>query len=107
MPEMRYLEALRDALRLEMERDPDVYIIGEDVGTYGNVFGVTKGLMEQFGSDRVRDTPITESAIVGAAVGSAACGLRPVDTQKTALSSSWMAASMNSFSCASKGSSID
>ena len=78
MPEMRYLEALRDALRLEMERDPDVYIIGEDVGTYGNVFGVTKGLIDQFGPDRVRDTPITESAIVGTAVGSAACGLRPV-----------------------------
>jgi pyruvate dehydrogenase E1 component beta subunit len=78
MPEMRYLEALRDALRLEMERDPNVYIIGEDVGTYGNVFGVTKGLIDQFGPDRVRDTPITESAIVGTAVGSAACGLRPV-----------------------------
>ena len=78
MPEMRYLEALRDALRLEMERDPNVYIIGEDVGTYGNVFGVTTGLIDQFGPDRVRDTPITESAIVGTAVGSAACGLRPV-----------------------------
>ena len=64
MPEMRYLEALRDALRLEMERDPNVYIIGEDVGTYGNVFGVTKGLIDEFGQDRVRDTPITESAIV-------------------------------------------
>jgi pyruvate dehydrogenase E1 component beta subunit len=75
---MRYLEALRDALRLEMVRDPDVYIIGEDVGTYGNVFGVTKGLIDEFGEDRVRDTPITESAIVGTAVGSAACGLRPV-----------------------------
>ncbi|MBW1696882.1 MAG: alpha-ketoacid dehydrogenase subunit beta [Deltaproteobacteria bacterium] len=78
MPEMRFLEALRDALRLEMERDPNVYIIGEDVGIYGNVFGVTKGLIDLFGPDRVRDTPITESAIVGAAVGSAACGLRPV-----------------------------
>ena len=78
MPEMRFLEALRDALRLEMERDPNVYIIGEDVGAYGNVFGVTKGLIDQFGLERVRDTPITESAIVGTAVGSAACGLRPV-----------------------------
>ncbi len=75
---MRFLEALRDALRLEMERDPNVYIIGEDVGAYGNVFGVTKGLIDQFGMERVRDTPITESAIVGTAVGSAACGLRPV-----------------------------
>ena len=78
MPEKTYLEALRDALRLEMTRDPDVYIIGEDVGVYGNVFGVTKGLIDEFGPDRVRDTPITESAIVGAAVGSAAAGLRPV-----------------------------
>jgi len=75
---MNFAEAIRDALRIEMERDPDVYIIGEDVGTFGNVFGVTKGLIDQFGEKRVRDTPITESAIVGAAVGSAACGLRPV-----------------------------
>jgi len=78
MPTMNYLEAIRDALRLEMERDPNVYIVGEDVGTYGNVFGVTKGLMDQFGKKRVRDTPITESAIVGSSVGAAACGLRPV-----------------------------
>jgi len=78
MPEMSYLEALRDALRLEMTRDPDVYIIGEDVGNFGGVFGVTKGLIDEFGPERVRDTPITESAIVGAAVGSAAAGLRPV-----------------------------
>jgi len=75
---MNFAEAIRDALRIEMERDPDVYIIGEDVGTFGNVFGVTKGLIDQFGEKRVRDTPITESAIVGTAVGSAACGLRPV-----------------------------
>jgi len=78
MPTMNFAEAIRDALRIEMERDPNVYIIGEDVGTFGNVFGVTKGLIDQFGEKRVRDTPITESAIVGAAVGSAACGLRPV-----------------------------
>jgi len=78
MPTMNYLEAIRDALRLEMERDPNVYIVGEDVGTYGNVFGVTKGLIDQFGKKRVRDTPITESAIVGSSVGAAACGLRPV-----------------------------
>jgi len=78
MPEMSYLQALKDALRMEMTRDPDVYIMGEDVGIYGNVFGVTKGLIDEFGPKRVRDTPITESAIVGAAVGSAAAGLRPV-----------------------------
>jgi len=75
---MNYLEAIRDALRLEMRRDPNVYIVGEDVGTYGNVFGVTKGLIDEFGPERVRDTPITESAIVGTSVGAAACGLRPV-----------------------------
>ena len=78
MSNMRFLEALREALRLEMERDQNVYIIGEDVGVFGNVFGVTKGLIDQFGPERVRDTPISESAIVGSAVGSAACGLRPV-----------------------------
>ena len=78
MPTMNYLEAIRDALRLEMRRDPNVYIVGEDVGTYGNVFGVTKGLIDEFGPERVRDTPITESAIVGTSVGAAACGLRPV-----------------------------
>ncbi|RJQ65524.1 MAG: alpha-ketoacid dehydrogenase subunit beta [Desulfobacteraceae bacterium] len=78
MPTMNFAEAIRDALRLEMQRDPNVYIVGEDVGTYGNVFGVTKGLMEQFGKERVRDTPIAESAIVGSSVGAAACGLRPV-----------------------------
>ncbi len=78
MPIMNYAEAIRDALLLEMERDPDIYIIGEDVGRFGNIFGVTRGLMDRFGKDRVCDTPIAESAIVGTAVGSAACGLRPV-----------------------------
>jgi len=78
MPEMNFAEAIRDALRLEMQRDRNVYIVGEDVGKYGNVFGVTKGLIDEFGEDRVRDTPITESAILGTSVGAAACGLRPV-----------------------------
>jgi pyruvate dehydrogenase E1 component beta subunit len=78
MPTLNFAEAIRDALSLEMERDPDVYIIGEDVGRFGNIFGVTKGLMDQFGKERVCDTPIAESAIIGTAVGSAACGLRPV-----------------------------
>ena len=78
MPTMNFAEALRDALRLEMERDPNVFIIGEDVGKFGNVFGVTRGLFDQFGENRVRDTPITESAIVGTSAGAAACGLRPV-----------------------------
>jgi len=73
-----YLQALNEALRQEMERDPDVFILGEDVGKFGGCFGVTQGLFERFGEDRVKDTPITESAIIGAATGAAAAGLRPV-----------------------------
>jgi pyruvate dehydrogenase E1 component beta subunit len=61
-----------------MQRDPNIYVAGEDVGTYGGIFGVTAGLLDQFGPKRVRDTPITESAIIGSAVGAASCGLRPV-----------------------------
>jgi pyruvate/2-oxoglutarate/acetoin dehydrogenase E1 component len=73
-----YLQTLNEALRQEMERDSNVFIFGEDVGVFGGCFGVTKGLFQKFGEDRVRDTPITESAIVGAATGAAAAGLRPV-----------------------------
>nr|WP_320192451.1 alpha-ketoacid dehydrogenase subunit beta [uncultured Desulfobacter sp.] len=73
-----YLEAINEALRQEMERDSNVLIFGEDVGQFGGCFGVTQGLFDRFGEDRVRDTPITESAIVGAATGAAAAGLRPV-----------------------------
>jgi acetoin:2,6-dichlorophenolindophenol oxidoreductase subunit beta len=78
MPTMTFLMAINEALRLEMERDPNVYIVGEDVGAFGGCFGVTGGLLAQFGEKRVRDTPITESAIVGTAVGAAVAGLRPV-----------------------------
>ncbi|SHE44031.1 pyruvate dehydrogenase E1 component beta subunit [Desulfacinum infernum DSM 9756] len=78
MPTKTYLQAINEALRQEMERDPDVFIMGEDVGPFGGCFGVTKGLYEQFGEKRVKDTPITESAIIGAATGAAAAGLRPV-----------------------------
>jgi pyruvate dehydrogenase E1 component beta subunit len=73
-----YLQALNEALRQEMESDEKVFIIGEDVGQFGGCFGVTQGLFDQFGEDRVKDTPITESAIVGTATGAAASGLRPV-----------------------------
>ncbi len=73
-----YAEAIREALFQEMERDENVYILGEDVGVWGNLFGCTKGLLEKFGKDRVKDTPISEAAIAGCAVGSAAYGLRPV-----------------------------
>ncbi|MEM4866878.1 MAG: alpha-ketoacid dehydrogenase subunit beta [Sulfolobales archaeon] len=73
-----FVEALNEALAQEMERDPNVIVMGEDVGVYGGVFGVTKGLLERFGSDRVIDTPISEAGFIGAAVGAAALGLRPV-----------------------------
>ncbi len=78
MSEKTYLQALNEALRQEMERDENVFILGEDVGQFGGCFGVTQGLFDQFGEDRVMDTPITESTIVGAAAGAAASGLRPV-----------------------------
>ncbi|MGE4556766.1 MAG: alpha-ketoacid dehydrogenase subunit beta [Desulfovibrionaceae bacterium] len=78
MPEKTYLQALNEALRQEMERDEKVFIMGEDVGQFGGCFGVTQGLFEKFGEERVRDTPITESVIVGCAAGAAASGLRPV-----------------------------
>jgi pyruvate dehydrogenase E1 component beta subunit len=78
MPNMTYAQALNDAHKVEMERDPNIYIAGEDVGVYGGIFGVTAGLLDQFGDKRVKDTPITESAIVGTAVGAATVGLRPV-----------------------------
>lgn len=78
MPTMTFAEAIRDALQIEMERDPKVYLAGEDIGVFGGCFGVTQGLFEKFGQKRVHDTPITESAIVGTAAGAAVAGLRPV-----------------------------
>ena len=78
MRKLTMLKAINEALRQEMRRDPKVYVTGEDVGIFGGCFGVTAGLIEEFGPDRVRDTPITESAIVGSSVGAAATGLRPV-----------------------------
>jgi len=76
--ELSVAEAIREALREEMLRDETVYICGEDVGQFGGCFGVTQGLYEEFGEERVRDTPISETAIVGSAVGAAATGMRPV-----------------------------
>jgi len=72
------VQALNQALRQEMERDPEVLLLGEDVGVDGGVFRVTEGLLEKFGPERVIDTPLAESAIVGASIGLAAAGLRPV-----------------------------
>jgi pyruvate/2-oxoglutarate/acetoin dehydrogenase E1 component len=76
--EMTYAEAIRDALREEMQRDPRVFLMGEDIGIYGGAFGVTRGLIEEFGEERVRDTPISEAAIAGSAIGAALTGMRPV-----------------------------
>jgi 2-oxoisovalerate dehydrogenase E1 component beta subunit len=75
---MTYLDALRQGIWEEMERDPAVFLLGEDIGAYGGAFKVTAGMLEKFGPERVMDTPISESAIVGAAVGAALMGLRPV-----------------------------
>lgn len=76
--EMRVQEALREALRYEMARDERVFIMGEDVALFGGAYGVTRGLMQEFGERRVLDTPISESALVGLAVGAAINGMRPV-----------------------------
>src|SRR6266550_3475512 len=73
-----YLEAIREGIWEEMERDPAVFLIGEDIGVYGGAFKVTAGFLERFGERRVVDTPIAESAIVGAAIGASLMGLRPV-----------------------------
>ena len=73
-----YLEAIREGLMEEMDRDPDVFLIGEDIGVYGGAFKVTAGFLERFGERRVVDTPISESGIVGASIGAALMGLRPV-----------------------------
>ncbi|MBI5493627.1 MAG: alpha-ketoacid dehydrogenase subunit beta [Deltaproteobacteria bacterium] len=78
MAVMTYIEALSAGLREEMQRDGSVFILGEDVGTYGGAFRVTKGFLDEFGPDRIVDTPISESAIIGAAIGSAFMGMRPV-----------------------------
>jgi pyruvate/2-oxoglutarate/acetoin dehydrogenase E1 component len=78
MRELTYLEAIRETLRQEMQRDERVFIIGEDVGVYGGAFGVTLGLVEEFGEERVIDTPISELGIAGAITGAALTGMRPV-----------------------------
>ena len=76
--ELTYLEALREAMVQEMRLDNEVFLIGEDVGIYGGAFGVSKGMIEEFGPERVRDTPISEAAIAGAATGAALMGMRPI-----------------------------
>ncbi|MEA2430691.1 MAG: hypothetical protein QOI19_1164 [Thermoleophilaceae bacterium] len=78
MPEMTYLQAISDGLREEMRHDETVFCLGEDIGAFGGAFKVTDGFIEEFGADRVWDTPLAESAIVGTAVGAAIEGMRPV-----------------------------
>ena len=78
MSKMTYGEAIREAMSIRMREDPTVILFGEDVGAFGGCFGVSAGMIDEFGPERVRDTPISEGAIIGAAVGSAATGCRPI-----------------------------
>jgi len=76
--QLDFAEAIREAIRQEMTRDKTVFVIGEDVGKFGGIFGCTKGLQEEFGEERIRDTPISETAIIGSAVGAAVTGMHPI-----------------------------
>ena len=78
MPELTYREAVRDAMSEAMRRDDDVFVMGEDIAEMGGSMGVTQGMLEEFGPERVRNTPISEMAIVGAGVGAAISGMRPI-----------------------------
>jgi acetoin:2,6-dichlorophenolindophenol oxidoreductase subunit beta len=78
MPELSYREAVRDAMVQAMRSDPDVFVMGEDIAEMGGSMGVTQGLLDEFGADRVRNTPISEMAIVGTGIGAAMQGMRPV-----------------------------
>jgi pyruvate dehydrogenase E1 component beta subunit len=75
---LTYRDAMREAIREAMLDDPRVFLMGEDVGRYGGAFGVSKGLLDEFGPDRIRDTPLSESSFVGAGIGAALAGLRPI-----------------------------
>lgn len=78
MPKITYREAVRAGLREALQRDPRVFLMGEDVGKYGGTYACSKGLLDEFGPDRIRDTPLSESTFVGAGIGAALGGLRPV-----------------------------
>ena len=78
MPEITYREALRQALRYQLENDERVFLMGEDIGAYGGSYAVTKGFLDEFGDKRVKDTPISESVVVGAGIGAAMAGLKPM-----------------------------
>jgi pyruvate/2-oxoglutarate/acetoin dehydrogenase E1 component len=76
--EITYLEAVREAMVQEMRRDPNVFLMGEDIGVYGGAFGVSRGMLEEFGPERIRETPISEACIAGAGAGAALMGMRPI-----------------------------
>ena len=78
MPEMTYREAVAKALREALDQDPRVFLVGEDIGPYGGAFAVTRGFWDEYGKRRIKDSPLSESAIVGAGVGAAMAGLRPI-----------------------------
>jgi pyruvate/2-oxoglutarate/acetoin dehydrogenase E1 component len=78
MSQMSYREAMRAAIREAMQRDPKVFLMGEDVGRYGGCYAVSKGLLDEFGPERIRDTPLSESAFTGAGIGAAMGGMRPI-----------------------------
>lgn len=78
MRELTYREALREALREEMRRDPSVFMLGEEIAEYGGAYKVTQGLVDEFGRERIRNTPLAEAAIAGAALGAALVGMRPI-----------------------------
>ncbi|TFG63213.1 MAG: alpha-ketoacid dehydrogenase subunit beta, partial [Spirochaetales bacterium] len=78
MREITYAQAIKEAMSEEMRRDPDIFMLGEDIGIYGGAFGVSRGMLEEFGEERIRDTPISEAAITGCAAGAAVAGMRPI-----------------------------
>lgn len=78
MREITYAEAIREAMSQQMRKDDDVFLMGEDIGVYGGAFGVSVGMVEEFGEERIRDTPISEAALVGTGAGSAVTGMRPI-----------------------------
>ena len=86
---MTYREACKQALRQALQADPRVLLMGEDIGRYGGCYAVTKGLIDEFGEQQIRDTPLSESAYVGAGIGAAMAGLRPIVEIMTVNFSCW------------------
>jgi len=76
--QLTFREAIAEAIKEEMKRDPTVFVMGEDLGKFGGSFGATRGLLKEFGEERIRDTPISETAIIGYALGAAMGGMRPI-----------------------------